>query len=142
MAVAIGSFSTTRNYRAHPKSRGANLGTSSAPVSRRSLRGTPAMSQLRGSQRKWLRGRAHALEPIVRVGKNGLTEAVLAEIDAALEAHELVKIQAVAPREEKDAIEERLADGLNAEVVGRIGHVFILYREHPDPEERKIRLPG
>lgn len=99
------------------------------------------MSQLTGSQRKFLRGLAHPLEPIVRLGKNGATEAVLSQIDAALDDHELVKVHAPIPREEKGDLAAHLEAELNAQVVGRIGHVFILYREQPDPEKRKIRVP-
>jgi len=99
------------------------------------------MPQLKGSQRKWLRGLAHPLEPIVRLGKHGATEGVLSEIDAALDVHELVKVQAPIPREEKSDLAAHLEAELNAQVVGRIGHIFILYREQADPEKRKIHLP-
>ena len=99
------------------------------------------MSQLTSSQRKWLRGLAHPLEPIVRLGKHGATEGVLSEIDAALDVHELVKVQAPIPREEKADLAAHLEAELNSQVVGRIGHIFILYREQPDPEKRKVRVP-
>jgi RNA-binding protein len=99
------------------------------------------MPQLKSSQRKWLRGLAHPLEPIVRIGKHGATEGVLSEIDAALDIHELVKVQAPIPREEKADLSTHLEAELNAQVVGRIGHIFILYREQSDPEKRKIHLP-
>ncbi len=100
------------------------------------------MSELRSSQRKWLRGMAHPLEPIVRLGKHGATESVLAEIDAALDVHELIKVQAPIPREEKGELAAHLEAELNAQVVGRIGHIFILYREQPDPEKRTLELPA
>lgn len=99
------------------------------------------MSELRSSQRKWLRGLAHPLEPIVRLGKNGATEGVLSEIDAALDVHELINVQAPIPREEKGDLAVHLEAELNAQVVGRVGHIFILYREQVDPEKRKIHLP-
>ncbi len=100
------------------------------------------MPQLKGSQRKYLRGLAHALEPIVRLGKNGASPAVLSQIDAALSDHELIKVQAAIPREEKDELAAHLEGELDAQVVGRVGHIFILYREQSDPEKRKIRLPA
>jgi RNA-binding protein len=99
------------------------------------------MAHLTSAQRKWLRGQAHALKPVVQIGRQGLTEATLRQVNAALDAHELIKVQAVAPREEKDAIAERLAAEVHAEVAGRIGHVVILFRQHPDPEKQIYELP-
>lgn len=96
---------------------------------------------LTGAQRQWLRGQAHALSPAVQLGRQGLSEAALRQIDAALAAHELIKVQAIVPRKEKGALAETLAERLGAEVAGVIGHVFILYRRHPDPAKRRIELP-
>lgn len=97
---------------------------------------------LSGAQRKWLRGQAHALKPVVQLGRHGLTDAVLRQIDAALDDHELIKVQALVPREEKPALAETLEARLGAAVAGIIGHVFILYRQHSDPEMRRIELPA
>lgn len=98
------------------------------------------MAKLTSAQRKFLRGLAHPLKPVVQIGKQGLTEATLRQADDALNDHELIKVQAPVPREEKKELAERLATELEADVAGHIGHVIILYREHPDPEERKIEL--
>ncbi|HEX3125859.1 MAG TPA: ribosome assembly RNA-binding protein YhbY [Thermoanaerobaculia bacterium] len=99
------------------------------------------MPTISSSQRKWLRGQAHSLKPIVQVGKQGLTESVLRQVDEALDAHELIKVQAVVPREEKDAVAERLGEELGADVAGRIGHIIILFRQNPDPEKQIYELP-
>lgn len=99
------------------------------------------MTTLTGSQRKWLRGQAHSLKPIVQIGKQGLTEGTIRQVDEALDAHELIKVQAAVPREEKEEIANRLASEVEAEVAGRIGHIIILYRENPDPEKRIYELP-
>ncbi len=101
----------------------------------------PVTSTLSSAQRKWLRGQAHALKPIVQIGKLGLSESVLGQVDAALNDHELIKVQVSAPREEKDAIAERLAAELGAGVAGRVGHIIILFRQNPDPEEQIYELP-
>lgn len=101
----------------------------------------PTTSKLSSSQRKWLRGQAHSLKPIVQVGKQGLTESVLRQVDEALSDHELIKVQAPAPREEKEAMAERLAEELGADVAGRVGHIIILFRQNEDPEERVYDLP-
>ena len=98
------------------------------------------MAKLTGAQRKHLRGLAHALKPLVQIGKQGLTEAAIRQVDEALNDHELIKVQAAVPREEKREVAARLAIELDAEVAGQIGHVIILYREHPDPEQRSIEL--
>lgn len=98
------------------------------------------MAKLKGSQRKWLRGQAHSLKPVVQIGKNGLTEGTLREIDLALDSHELIKIQAVASKEEKQEMASRIEEELGAEAVGQIGHVLILYREHEDPDKRQFDL--
>lgn len=99
------------------------------------------MAKLTSAQRKYLRGLAHPLKPIVQIGKQGLTEATIRQADDALNDHELIKVQAPVPREEKKELADRLASELEADVAGHIGHVIILYREHPDPEEREIELP-
>lgn len=98
------------------------------------------MAKLKGSQRKWLRGQAHSLKPVVQIGKNGLTEGTLREIDLALDSHELIKIQAVASKEEKLEMARQIEEELEAEAVGQIGHVLILYREHEDPDKRQFDL--
>jgi RNA-binding protein len=97
---------------------------------------------LTGAQRKWLRGQAHGLDPVVRLGKNGLTDSVLREIDAALEVHELIKIQAPGAKEEKREVAREIEERLKATEVGTIGHVLILFRRNPDPERRVVELPG
>jgi RNA-binding protein len=93
--------------------------------------------QLTGRQRKHLRGLAHALEPVVHVGGAGVTDAVLQAVDAALAAHELVKVRLHEPAD-KHATADALATGAHAALCGLIGHVVILYRPHP--ERPKITL--
>jgi RNA-binding protein len=97
---------------------------------------------LNGSARKYLRGLAHGLRPAVQVGKEGLTEAVVAAIDAAIEASELVKVQITAEREERRAAAARIEERLSCECVGTVGRMAILFRQHPDPEKRSVRIPG
>jgi RNA-binding protein len=99
------------------------------------------MEKLTGAQRKWLRGQAHSLRPLVQIGKQGLTEAALRQIDAALDDHELIKVQAPASKEEKREMARQIETALEAEVVGLIGHILTLYRENPELEDRRIELP-
>ncbi len=93
---------------------------------------------LRGAQRKWLRGQAHSLRPIVHVGESGLSKAVVAALDQALSDHELVKVRLHAP-EDKKAVAEELAEKTGSALCGLVGHTVILYRV--DPEEPRLQLP-
>jgi RNA-binding protein len=98
------------------------------------------MKKLKGSQRTYLRGRAHALKPIVQIGKNGLTPELLAAVDQALEAHELIKVKFLDFKEERKTISKSVEEQTDAELIGIIGHIAIYYRQHPDPEKRKIPI--
>ncbi|MBN2233411.1 MAG: ribosome assembly RNA-binding protein YhbY [Deltaproteobacteria bacterium] len=98
------------------------------------------MSPLTGRQRKYLRGLAHHLQPVVMVGRKGLSESVVATVDEALEQHELIKVRLLdfADRAAKDDAAARLAELTAAEPAGRVGNLVILYRPARDPERRRI----
>jgi RNA-binding protein len=100
------------------------------------------MTKLTGSQRKHLRGTAHGYQPVVQIGKEGLTDSVLGAIDSAMTARELIKVKVAADRDQRDALVRVVAERLDCECVGTIGRVAILYRQHPDPEKRRIVLPA
>lgn len=99
---------------------------------------TTSASTLGGRQRKWLRGQAHALEPVVHVGASGVTESVLAEVEKALLSHELIKVRLHEPPDKKSAAAD-LAARSGALLCGLVGHTVILYRPHP--ETPRLRLP-
>lgn len=86
---------------------------------------------LTGRQRKALRGLAHRLEPIVLVGRDGVTDAVVRAVDAALTTHELIKVRLHEPEDKRSAA-QALADGAAAALCGLVGHTVILYRPHPE----------
>ncbi len=96
--------------------------------------------KLEGYQRRHLRGLAHHLKPIVQVGKAGLSPAVLAAVDEALEAHELIKVRLVGDKADKREMLTALEKQLRCAEVGLVGQVATIYREHPEPAERKIEL--
>ena len=98
------------------------------------------MQELSSAHRKELRAKAHHLDPIVIIGNNGVTENLIRSVDAALESRELVKIRFNEHKNAKKELSAQLADDTNAYVAGIIGHVAILYREHPKSEKRKIKL--
>ena len=81
-------------------------------------------------QLRFLRGRAHPLKPVVQLGQAGLTDAVVAETARALHDHELIKVRVQgAEREARDAMLAQLAGRTGSELVTRIGHVAVLYRQ-------------
>jgi len=95
---------------------------------------------LTGKQRSYLKGLANNIDPIFQVGKNGITDNFIKQIDEALEARELIKVNVLnnSLLEAKDIANE-LAETLDAEFVQSIGHKFVLYRE--SVENKKIQLP-
>lgn len=101
------------------------------------------MSDLSSHQRKYLRGLAHGLKPIVFVGHKGKTSSLAAALDQALTTHELVKAKFIDDKDKayKAQTIEFLEKATASEMVGLIGHVAIFYRPQQDPEKRKISLP-
>ena len=86
-------------------------------------------------ERQKLKGRAHALEPIVQIGQAGLTDRVMQELDRALTAHQLIKVKVAAPdREAREATCEDMVARLDAAEVQRVGKVLVLWRPNPDAE--------
>ena len=94
--------------------------------------------ELHGFQRKYLRGLAHKLKPVVQVGHDGITDGVIGALEQALTDHELVKIRMHEP-EDKKAMAAQLAARTGAQLCGLVGHTAILYRPHPD--KPAIELP-
>lgn len=95
-------------------------------------------------ERLALKARAHHLNPVVLLGAAGLSDAVVKEIDRALNAHELIKVRV--PGEQGDEREQMFADlaaRLNAGRVQMIGKLLVLYRPRPEQAARKQRAaPG
>lgn len=89
----------------------------------------PPQAPLTERQRRHLRGLAHGLQPLVRLGAAGLTEAVARETDRALDDHELVKVKSPGgDREARDAAFAALARRTGSVLIHRIGNVAVLYR--------------
>jgi RNA-binding protein len=80
-------------------------------------------------EKKALRKKAHSLKPVVMIGQHGLTDAVLAEVDIALNAHELIKVR-IRGTDKNERTEQcaQIERQLNAEVVHQIGGIAVLYR--------------
>ena len=90
------------------------------------------MLQITSLQRRELRARAHGLNPVVSIAENGLTEAVLKEIDVCLKAHELIKIRVYGDsRDDRIAYYEQICEQLAAAQVQHIGKLLVVYRPAP-----------
>ncbi len=95
---------------------------------------------LNGKQRRFLRALGHELQPIVQVGREGLTPGVAAALDQALEDHELVKVRlGQNALVERSGAADELATMTDSEVAQVLGNTVLLYRRHPD--KPRIRLP-
>jgi RNA-binding protein len=83
---------------------------------------------LKGYQKRFLRARAHALEPSLAIGRTGLTEAWVAELGRELDRHELVKVRLSPDREERSAELARVLEDTGSMLVATVGRVATLYR--------------
>jgi putative YhbY family RNA-binding protein len=89
---------------------------------------------LTSADRKELKARAHSLEPAVIVGAKGLTDEVVAEIDRALTAHQLIKVRVPGlERTDREKIFKDMCDRTGAAAVQQVGKVFVLFRKRDEP---------
>lgn len=82
------------------------------------------------SKRK-LKAKAHTLKPVVMIGQAGLTDAVLTEIDIALNCHELIKIKIRAEKDERSVIGKEICEKTGAALIQTIGQIAVIYRNKP-----------
>jgi RNA-binding protein len=93
------------------------------------------MLQLSSDERSQLRARAHGLNPVVSISQNGLTDAVLKEIDISLKSHELIKIRVYNDnREERDTYLNTICEQLEAAPIQHIGKLLVIWRPAPEVE--------
>ncbi len=88
------------------------------------------------NKRKILLREAHSLHPTVMIGKMGLTEAVLQAVRESLLNHELIKVKFLDFKQQKHELTDIMSEKADAEKVGMIGNIAILYRRNDDPEKR------
>jgi RNA-binding protein len=87
---------------------------------------------LTARERIHLKGRGHALQPIVQVGHGGLSDAVVVELERALTAHELIKVKINGDREARREMVDAICARTNAVAVQQVGKVLLLWRPAPD----------
>ena len=86
---------------------------------------------MNSAEKKQYRAQAHALNPIVTIGQSGLTEAVLAELQLALDCHELIKVKIRSnDREMRKQIGAEICAQTHAELIHRIGQITVIYRRN------------
>lgn len=86
---------------------------------------------MNSADKKKLRAQAHSLKPVIMIGQSGLTAAVLAEIELALNTHELIKVRIRAEREDRKLISEKICADTGAELIQNIGQIAVIYRLNP-----------
>lgn len=95
---------------------------------------------LTGKQKRYLRSLAHHLNPIFQVGKGGVNDNLIKQVDETLEVRELIKVSILNNcGEDKNEVAEAIAQGSGAEVVQIIGSTIVLYKE--SQEHKTIELP-
>jgi len=95
--------------------------------------------KLNSAQLRHLRGLAHHINPVVMVGDKGLTENVMAELESALDHHELIKVKLRSPREARARQTDEIAQRCAAQIVHQIGQVACFFRRNP--KKPLIELP-
>jgi RNA-binding protein len=92
------------------------------------------------TEKRALKARAHALDPVVIIGGGGLTPAVLKEIDVSLKGHELIKVKVASEdRETRTLMMSEICGAMGAEPVQSIGRMLVLYRKNTEPVARPAR---
>lgn len=99
--------------------------------------------ELAGYQKRFLRGLAHSIVPVVYIGQKGLSPSVIQAVTEALNRHELIKVKFNEHKEKphKQVLTDQIARQTRSAVAGMIGHTALFYRPQKDPLKRKITLP-
>jgi RNA-binding protein len=101
------------------------------------------MDRLKGFQKRFLRGAAHSLKPVVFVGQKGFSATLIDAMNEALNRHELVKVKFIEfkQKEKKLALVQQIETAASCEMVAVVGHMATFFRRHSDPRKRIIKLP-
>jgi len=98
------------------------------------------MIPLKNSEIRSLKAQAQLLKPLLKIGKEGLSPALLAALDHSLACHQLVKVKFADLKDQKKELAPRLAEQSGSHLVTRVGNVVVLYR--PKPAEEQQRAPA
>ena len=101
------------------------------------------MSSLTIARRRELKALSHSLHPVVMIGKSGLSDSVINELNRALDSHELIKIKAqIDDRLARNALLEEICDKLDSAAVQHIGKIFVIYRPKAGTADAKVDFSG
>jgi RNA-binding protein len=98
------------------------------------------MTELTNKQITKLKGLGQLLNPVVRLGHAGLSDAFMASLNQALDDHELVKVKFSDFKDQKKTLTPQMAERTASHIIMRVGNVAVLYREQADPAKRKIQF--
>ena len=98
------------------------------------------MQTLGNPQIRKLKALGQRLEPMLKMGKAGLSDGFVKSVDEALTLHELIKVKFDDLKEQKKELSVQLATLTASHLVMRVGHVVVLYRQNPDPTRQKIKF--
>lgn len=87
---------------------------------------------MNSADKKRLRAEAHSLKPVIMIGQSGYTPAVQAELELALNSHELIKVRIRAERDDRKLISDKICSDTGAELIQSIGQIAVLYRLNPE----------
>tara|TARA_B100000029_G_C17399571_1_gene896539 strand:- start:545 stop:844 length:300 start_codon:yes stop_codon:yes gene_type:complete len=96
--------------------------------------------KLKGFQRQYLRSKAHHLKPKIQIGKNNINSGVINAINEAFNNNELIKIKLFSTQDKDDQI-SKITSQIDCSIVGDIGRILIAFKEFPEKQDRKIKLP-
>lgn len=96
---------------------------------------------LTGHQKAYLRGLGQTLDASLSVGKGGVTQTVVRELERLLANHELVKVRLLAGRDERGPLMDKLAAETHSQIVGSVGKTVVLFRRGLTKASQKISLP-
>jgi RNA-binding protein len=95
---------------------------------------------LSSAQKKYLKGLGHSLSPVIHIGKEGITERLIASISKALSDHELIKVSLLENSElERDDAAEQVSQSTSSEMIQILGKKILFYK--PNPKKKRIILP-
>ena len=97
--------------------------------------------QLTQAQKKQFRTIGHGLKPVVTIADKGLSESVFAELQRALDDHELIKVRISTGRDELKALLEKITTDCNCECIQRIGKIALLFRAAKEPKKHLSNIP-
>lgn len=97
--------------------------------------------QLTQAQKKQFRTIGHGLKPVVTIAENGLSESVLAELQRALDDHELIKVRISTGRDQLKELLEKITKDCNCECIQRVGKIALLFRAAKEPKKNLSNIP-